>query len=151
MRRRVKLLKGGLVLCLIHLMSNISSAQTDMELAEYYYNNGSYEQALLYLGDIYKKNRTNKVYTMYYESLLAMDQFNEAEKLVKQRIKRMHINSKSPAYVDLGSLYQRFEMVDDAKAAFERALELLQPGKGAAIRLANAFIALDELIYITHT
>lgn len=145
MRRGVKLLKGGLALCLIFLMSNISSAQTDMELAEYYYNNGSYEQALLYLGDIYKKNRTNKVYTMYYESLLAMDQFNEAEKLVKQRIKRMHINSKSPAYVDLGSLYQRFEMVDDAKAAFERALELLQPGKGAAIRLANAFIALDEL------
>ena len=46
------------------------------ELAEYYYNNGSYEQALLYLGDIYKKNKTNKVYQMYYESLLAMDEFS---------------------------------------------------------------------------
>lgn len=145
MRRGVKMLKGGLALCLMLLMSNISSAQTDMELAEYYYNNGSYEQALLYLGGIYKKNRTNKVYNMYYESLLAMDQFKEAEKLVKQRIKRMHINSKSAAYVDLGSLYQRFDMVDDAKDAFERALELLQPGKGAAVRLANAFIAQDEL------
>jgi len=141
----VKMLRGSFATCMILLMSNISSAQTDMELAEYYYNNGSYEQALLYLGGIYKKNRTNKVYTMYYESLLAMDQFNEAEKLVKQRIKRMHINSKSAAYVDLGSLYQRFDMVDDAKEAFEKALELLQPGKGAAVRLANAFIALDEL------
>ena len=145
MRLGLKMLRGSFATCMILLMSNISSAQTDMELAEYYYNNGSYEQALLYLGDIYKKNRTNKVYTMYYESLLAMEQFDEAEKLVKQRIKRMHINSKSAAYVDLGSLYQRFDMVDDAKDAFEQALELLQPGKGAAVRLANAFIALDEL------
>lgn len=145
MRRWVKMLKGGLVLSLVLLFSSSSLAQTDMELAEYYYNNGSYEQALLYLGDIYKRNKTNKVYTMYYESLLAMDQFKDAEKLVKQRVKRMHINSKSTAYVDLGALYSRFEMLDEAKEAFEKALELMQPGKSAAIRLANAFIGLDEL------
>jgi tetratricopeptide (TPR) repeat protein len=138
---------------LVLIFSGTSSAQTDLELAEYYYNNGSYEQALLYLGDIYKKNKTNKVYQMYYESLLAMDNFRESEKLVKGRLKRRHKNSKSTAYVDLGALYVRFDMKEKALEAFDDALEILQPGKSAAVRLANAFVSLDELdlAYDTYT
>ena len=46
-------------------------AQTDMELAEYYFNEGSYPQAKLYLEGIWKKNKTNAVYKMYYATLLA--------------------------------------------------------------------------------
>ena len=140
-----KIWGSGFILFLMLSFSQSASGQTDLELAEYYYNNGSYEQALLYLGDIYKKNKTNKVYQMYYESLLAMDNFYDAEKLVKGRLKRRHKNSKSTAYVDLGALYMRFEMKDKALDAFDDALAIMQPGKSHAIRLANAFIALDEL------
>ena len=121
------------------------SAQTNLELAEFYYNEGSYEQARLYLVEIYKRNKTNAVYQMYYQSLLAMDDFEAAENLVKKRLKSMHKNSKSTAYVDLGSLYLNFDMFDLAREAFDNALELLQPGKNQAVRLANAFIKLDEL------
>ena len=121
------------------------SAQTNLELAEFYYNEGSYEQARLYLVEIYKRNKTNAVYQMYYQSLLAMDDFEAAENLVKKRLKSMHKNSKSTAYVDLGSLYLNFDMLDLAREAFDNALELLQPGKNQAVRLANAFIKLDEL------
>ncbi|MBM55927.1 MAG: hypothetical protein CMB32_05160 [Euryarchaeota archaeon] len=140
-----KIWGSGFILFLLLSFSQSASGQTDLELAEYYYNNGSYEQALLYLGDIYKKNKTNKVYQMYYESLLAMDNFYDAEKLVKGRLKRRHKNSKSTAYVDLGALYMRFDMKDKALDAFDDALAIMQPGKSHAIRLANAFIALDEL------
>ena len=128
------------------------SAQTDLELAEFYYNEGSYEQAQLYLVEIYKRNKTNAVYQMYYQSLLAMDDFEGAESLVKKRLKRMHKNSKSTAYVDLGSLYLHFDKTDLARKAFDSALELLQPGKNQAVRLANAFIKLDELdmAYMTY-
>ncbi|PCJ81700.1 MAG: hypothetical protein COA49_04105 [Bacteroidetes bacterium] len=125
--------------------ANFVSAQTDLELAEFYYNEGSYEQARLYLVEIYKKNKTNVVYQMYYQSLLAMDEFSEAEELVKKRLKRTHRNSKSTAYVDLGSLYLHFGRPELAIEAFDEALDLLQPGKSQAIRLANAFIKLDEL------
>ena len=141
----------GCTLILTLFFSQNLSAQTDLELAEYYYNNGSYEQALLYLGDIYKKNKTNKVYQMYYESLLAMDEFYEAEKLVKGRLKRRHKNSKSAAYVDLGALYLRFEMREKALDAFDDALQIMQPGKSHAVRLANAFISLDELDFAHET
>ena len=56
-------------------MSNRAHSQTDMELAEYYFNEGSYPQAKLYLEGIWKKNKTNAVYTMYYATLLALDDF----------------------------------------------------------------------------
>ncbi|MGY8917144.1 MAG: tetratricopeptide repeat protein [Flavobacteriales bacterium] len=132
---------------------NNADAQTDLELAEFYYNEGSFEQAKLYLVEIYKKNKTNAVYQMYYKSLLEMGDFEEAESLIKTKIRRTHKNSKSNVYVDLGSLYLTFEMNEDAREAFDKALELLQPGRSQAVRLANAFIKLDELelAYATYT
>ena len=126
-------------------INNGAQAQTDLELAEFYYNEGSYEQAKLYLVEIYKRNKTNAVYQMYYKSLLAMEDFEAAESLVKTKIRRTHRNSKANIYVDLGSLYLNFDMTEDARAAFDKALELLQPGRSQAVRLANAFIKLDEL------
>ena len=60
-----------------------AGAQTDLELAEFYYNEGSYPQAKLYLDGIWKKNKTNAVYQMYYATLLALDDFDTAEKVVE--------------------------------------------------------------------
>ena len=121
--------------------SQNASAQTDLELAEYYYNNGSYEQALLYLGDIYKKIRLTKSIRCTTSPFLQWTSFIEAEKLVKGRMKRRHKNSKSTAYVDLGALYLRFEMPEKLLHAFN-ALSYMQPGKSHAVRLANALSAL---------
>ena len=122
-----------------------AGAQTDLELAEFYYNEGSYPQAKLYLDGIWKKNKTNAVYQMYYATLLALDDFDTAEKVVKERLKRRHKNSRSTALVDLGSLYLHFDKRDAALEAFIEALENLQPGRPSAVSLANAFIKLDEL------
>jgi len=122
-----------------------AGAQTDLELAEFYYNEGSYPQAKLYLDGIWKKNKTNAVYQMYYATLLALDDFDTAEKVVKERLKRRHKNSRSTALVDLGSLYLHFDKRDAAMEAFMEALDNLQPGRPSAVSLANAFIKLDEL------
>ncbi|MDA1383129.1 MAG: hypothetical protein O3A22_04420, partial [Bacteroidetes bacterium] len=146
MKRAKKIIYGLFLLSTgLSFSSAEVSAQTDLELAEFYYNEGSYEQAQLYLVEIYKRNKTNAVYQMYYQSLLAMDDFEGAESLVMKRLKGMHQNSKSTAYVDLGSLYLHFDKLDLAREAFDSALELLQPGKNQAVRLANEFIKLDEL------
>jgi len=140
------LLLGSLLLaasCVV--LPGALSAQTDLELAEFYFNEGSYPQAKLYLDGIWKKNKTNAVYKMYYATLLALDDFELAEKVVKDRLKRRHKNSRSTALVDLGSLYLHFDMRDDAMEAFTDALDNLQPGRPSAVALANAFIKLDEL------
>ena len=133
------------VACVMLFVAFGAAGQSDMELAEFYYNEGSYPQARLYLEPIWKKNKTNAVYEMYYATLLALDDFEAAEKLVKDRLKRRHKASRSTALVDLGSLYLHFGREDAAKEAFVEALDELQKGRSAAVTLANAFIKLDEL------
>lgn len=119
------------------------SAQSELELAEFYFNEGSYEQAKLYLEKIWKKNKTQKVYDMYYTSLLAIDDFDLAEKLVKSRMRNQR--TRATAYVELGQLYLHFDQKNEAKEAFAEALDRLEVGKGNAISLANAFMNLNEL------
>jgi len=120
-----------------------SQAQSDLELAQYYYEEGSYQQAVLYLEQLWKKDKTDKIYDMYYASLVAIDDFERAEDLVKKRLKGR--GNRATAYVDLGELYVRFDKRDLAMEAFNEALALLGPGVGNAQKLANAFVELNEL------
>ena len=145
-RARFRHLVAAAALALLGMAVPVEAvAQTDLELAEFYYNEGSYPQAKLYLETLWKKNKTNAVYEMYYATLLALDDFETAEDVVKERLKRRHKNSRSTALVDLGSLYLHFDKKEQALEAFVEALENLQPGRGPAVALANAFIKLDEL------
>lgn len=118
-------------------------AQSDLELAQYYYEEGSYQQAVLYLEQIWKKNKTEEIYDMFYNSLVAIDDFERAEDLVTKRLRSR--GNRATAYVDLGELYVRFNRRDQAMEAFNEALSLLGPGVGNAQQLANAFIELNEL------
>ena len=80
---------------------------------------------------------------MYLNTLLELEDFEAAEKLVKGRLKKRR--DKSMAQVDLGSLYLRIGRTEDAQAAFAEALAELPAGRGPAKRLADAFIKLDQL------
>lgn len=120
-----------------------SQAQSDLELAQYYYEEGSYQQAVLYLEQLWKKDKSDKIYDMYYASLVAIDDFERAEDLVKKRLKGR--GNRATAYVDLGELYVRFDKRDLAMEAFNEALALLGPGVGNAQKLADAFVELNEL------
>jgi len=117
--------------------------QSDLELAEFYYNEGSYEQSKLYLDQIWKKNKTKMVFDMYYDVLIALDDFDAAEKLVKSRMRGK--NTRANAYVELGQLYLHFGREAQARSAFDEAMERLQPSRNSAIGLANAFLKLNEL------
>jgi len=115
--------------------------QSDLELATYYYNTGAFEQARLYLDNLYKKDPST--YEMYLNTLLELEDFETAEKVVKSRLKKR--KDKSMANVDLGSLYLRIGKTELANAAFHQALAALPKGRGPAKRLAEAFIKLDQL------
>lgn len=135
--KKTWILAAGLV------CAQMGLAQSDLDLAEFYYNEGSYAQAKLYLDQIWKRTKTKKVFDMYYATLLAMDDFEEAEKLVKSRMRNK--NTRATAYVELGQLYVHFGKEAEAKAAFDEALSRLEPQRGSVIALANAFINLNEL------
>ena len=86
-------------ICLISSIAGL--AQTDIELAEYYYNNGEYEQAKLYYEKIYKSNKTNKVYDKYLNTLVALGEFEEAEKMVKKKIRSRQNDANATKTDDL--------------------------------------------------
>ncbi|WP_306641650.1 tetratricopeptide repeat protein [Sanyastnella coralliicola] len=120
----------------------VSAQESDIELAEYYFQNGQYASAKLYYEKIWKTNRTNRVYENYLATLIALEDLENAEKLVKKKIRSR--NNNATAYVDLGSLYLQFGQDDKANQQFEEALKSLEPGRSPAIRLANSFIKLNR-------
>lgn len=132
------------------MLTVVGFAQTtDYDLAEYYYNNGEYEQAKLYYERIYKTDKSNRVYNSYLETLVALGDLETAEKMVKKKIKSA--KKTANAHVDLGELYKKFDKLDDADSEFEKGLKELEPGRSNAIRLANAFIKLNEYEYALST
>jgi tetratricopeptide (TPR) repeat protein len=141
----VKLLKTYLLACavlgLLAASSGTCRAQSDLELATYYYNSGAFEQARLYLDNLWKKDPS--VYEMYLNTLLELEDYDEAEDIVKARLKKSR--DKSMAQVDLGSLYLRIGRDAEAETAFRKALQELPEGRGPTKRLAEAFIKLDQL------
>jgi tetratricopeptide (TPR) repeat protein len=95
------------------------------------------------LDQIWKKNKTKMVFDMYYDVLIALDDFDAAEKLVKSRMRGK--NTRANSYVELGQLYLHFGKEEQAREAFDEAMERLQPNRNSAIGLANAFLKLNEL------
>ena len=138
-------LRGLLIVAVLALQSLAALAQGDIELAEYYYRNGEYEQARLYYEKIWKSDKSNRVYENYLGTLVALGDLPVAEDLIKKKLKAKGDNSV--VYIDLGSLYLQFNKPADANKQFDEALKELQPGRSQAIRLANAFIKLNLFDY----
>ena len=144
------MMKQLLLLATMLLCSLGAVAQTDLELAEYYYNNGEFEQARLYYDKIWKVNKTNKVYEKYLGTLVNLGELDEAEKMVKRKLKTSRYN-KANVYVDLGELYLKFGKDDKAYSAFDDAVSALEPGRSNGSRLGRAFIDINEYQYALKT
>lgn len=127
---------------LMYIAPSEVRAQDDIDLAEYYYNQGQFEQARLYYDKIYKTNKTNRVYTNYLNTLVALNDFEEAEKLVKKKIKSD--SDDGIAFVQLGELYKRFNKPKEAGEEFNKALSKFIVTRSNVARLANEFARINE-------
>lgn len=115
----------------------------DAKLAQQYFRDGEYEKAASVYESLFKKNEKNDYYfDQYIESLLALEQYDEAEKNVKKQIK------KSPKavklYVTYGNLFERQYKDDEALKQYETAIKKLPDDRFAIIKLANAFVTLTK-------
>jgi tetratricopeptide (TPR) repeat protein len=123
----------------------VRAQESDLELAEYYFNQGMYEQAKLYYEKIYKSNQTTKVYQNYLKSLIALNDFEQAEKLAKKKIKDNAKDAK--AYVSLGSVYKQFNKIELANEQFDEAIKKVEPTQMYITGLMREFDALGEYQY----
>jgi tetratricopeptide (TPR) repeat protein len=131
----------GFVLCAL----SSHAQETDMELADYYYNQGMFEQAKLYYEKIYKTNKTSKVFNNYLNTLIELRDFEEAEKMAKKKIKE---DAKDGVgYVKLGDLYRKFNMPEKANEQFDEAVKRVEPTRSNIQRLANEFGIINEYAY----
>jgi tetratricopeptide (TPR) repeat protein len=141
----MKALKQLFLLMMLLVASVALRAQDDVEMAEYYYNQGQYEQARLYYEKVYKQNKTTKVYTNYLNTLVALSAYEEAEKVVKKHIKTD--GDDGVGYIQLGDLYKRINRPEDAKEQFELAVRKTSPTRVNIVRLANEFARINEFQY----
>lgn len=134
-----------LLLLLLGLFARGTFAQpgTDEQLAAQYMQQGDYERAILYYDKLYKKQPSTFYYEQLYKSYTSLKRYDEAEKLVKDQMRRQ---KDDPRYlVDLGSLYKLEGDGDKATQQFEKALKNMKADANSVRQLAAAFTKNNEL------
>ena len=123
--------------------------ESDAQLAAQFYRKKEFDKAVVLYAKLYEKKNSNVYYTYYLYCLLELDDFKEAEKLVKAQIKKY---PTQPKYrVDLGFVYTQKGDLGKAKKEYENALKNLPPDRNRIIQLANAFMVRSQLEYAVAT
>ena len=118
-------------------------AAQDARLAEQYYRDGEYEKASALYERLYKdENRSDFYFGRYVECLLALEQYDNCEKVIKKQIKKDPDNYSY--YVTYGKLFERQYNDEAAKKQYEQAIDKLSKNRGEIIKLANTFIGLTK-------
>ena len=123
--------------------------ESDAQLAAQYYRKKEFDKAVILYAKLYKEKNSNIYYTYYLYCLVELEDYKEAEKLVKTQIKKF---STRPKYqVDLGFVYTQKGDLNKAKKQYEVALKNLPPDRNRIIELANAFMVRSQLEYAAAT
>jgi hypothetical protein len=123
--------------------------QENQKLAMQYYENREFEKALDLFRDLYHQQQTHFSYTYYLYCLIALQDYSEAEKLIKSKMKDEQGSYRYE--VDLGYLYLLMNKVDKATKQFEDILKGMPPHRSAVLEIANAFTSRQQYEYALKT
>ena len=113
-------------------------AKGDLELAREYYANEEYEKALKYLAKLPINYRFNEVYELKLNCHLSLEQYDEAERLVKNYVKNSRGNDID-FLIDLMAVYIKQEKTTKADKLVDDLLEDITKKPSLAYSYANAF------------
>ena len=121
------------------------SQQSKEQLAQYYFNNGDFRQAIEIAEPLYKKTSNKYYYQMLYRSYMGLEDYKQAERLVDGRMKK---NPKELyLYVDLGNIYSARKDNKKKQKAYEEALGKLKYDQRQITELVDAFVSVNEYNY----
>lgn len=128
-----------LIILIVSLISlTIGSAQ-NARLAQQYFQNGEYEKAAELYADLYQSNGNNDFFfDRYFDCLLALENYDEAETVIKRQIRRNDGNVQ--LNVSYGTLLERLGRYEEGEEQFRSAIENIPADQYSVTRLANAFI-----------
>ena len=126
-----------------------SKEKIELELAIQHYRKKEYEEAITYLEKIAGKPINPNVYRYLFQSYININDFKEAEKLVKKQIRYQPYDFDYK--IDLGHLYSLSGDLEKSRDQFEEILKELPDNQHEIVRISNNFIALNELEYAEQT
>jgi TolA-binding protein len=137
----IKGLLNSIIILLI--FSAVSFGQNnDLRLAEYYYQNQEFTKAVGYYEKVYAKFKSKRVYEGYFETLVALKEYKQAEKLAKRQIKQEPFDFSHK--IDLAELYENTNRNEKANEIYDDLIASLTPTSNNYISLANAFKNKDK-------
>lgn len=130
---------SAVILLLIAVQLVHAQPSQDHLLAQQYYQNGEYDKAAELYESLFDQNPTSSYYyQQYLICLIAISNFDDAQKVVKKQIKK---NDNQLNYlVDLGFIYQQQDKPDDAADQFDKAIKNLPAEENMIRTVANSFI-----------
>ncbi len=141
-----------LIICALIGTASLAEAQgtSDVQLAQYYLDHGEFDKAFLYFDKLYDKEKNASNYSGLFKSLLELRRYDEAEKLVKQHMKR---STNNLDFIDLGSIYDARGEKDKALQAYREAIKTMPASQGMVSRTANEFVRknLNDLALETYS
>lgn len=123
--------------------------ESDDQLAAQYYRKKEFDKAVVLYAKLYEQKNSNVYYTYYLYCLIELEDYKQAEKLVKTQLKKFP--SRSKYQVDLGFVNTQKGDFSKAKKQYEDALKKLPPDRNRIIELANAFMIRSQLEYAAAT
>lgn len=112
---------------------------TDQQLAQYYFNNGEFDKALIYYEKIYDETPNKFVFERYVECLTQTGDLKKAEKTIKKQISRNKGNQEYK--ILLAKFYENQQEQAKANDIYDELIEELRPIARDVISLYNAFKA----------
>ena len=133
------------MLVMVSVGSLFAQQSDDEKLAMQYYKDKEYDKAIELFEKIHAKKPSSYIYYYYYSSLLELERYNDAEKMVKKQVKSFPNVQRYK--VDLGYVYERSG--DNAKAdkQYQDILKNLQAKEYSVQELYSAFYSRMKIDY----
>ncbi len=126
-------------------MHGLSQTETDVQLAQYYYNNGEFDKAVVYYQTLYSKSPTKVYFVRYFDCLIKVKNRKEAEKILKRQINsnRKDVELK----IMLGLFYEEDKDIKATEKIFSELISDLTQNPTQIIELSNAFRSKNKIDY----
>jgi len=130
-------------LILFILVFSLSLSAQDSRLANQYYQSGEYEKAATMYLKLFNKTKKNDYYfNRYIESLLAVEEYDKAEKGLKDQIKARPRDVQ--LYVTYGNIYEKKNDMANAEKQYQRAIDNMPAQIGIISKIGSSFTQLAK-------
>lgn len=140
-------------ICLFFFLLNsfvaLAQPDTDELLAKQFFDNREFDKSAILFEKLYNKTNAQIYFDGYLESLLALNNFTEAEKFIKKQIKKSPNNLTLK--VHLGYIYRLSGQGEKSKKEYNEAINKMTRNPELIIQLSQAFNRYKESDYAIAT